>query len=146
MQNQKRGEEEKKMTYEEKKRYLSQYVCLKNIISALLSDRAYWQSVGVSMAAGGGSGNGKSSGSKVETSAVNIAKITAEIEAEIKECVEVRKNIRNAIERLGNGKYKTVLYDVYIDGKSRDQVANDRGTSVNNINTIIYRALEKMDM
>lgn len=134
------------MTYEEKKRYLSQYVNLKNIITALLADRAYWESIGESMSGGNGSGNGKSRSSKVETSAVNIARITAEIDMNIKVCAELRKDVRNAIERLGNGKNKTVLYDVYIAGKSRDQVANERGTTVKSINGMIYRALEKMDI
>ena len=123
-----------------------QYVNCKKQITALLEDRKYWETVGMSTTAGNGTGSGKAFGSKVETSSVNISQIMAEIDSNIKFCVETRKMVRNAIEHVRTGKYKTVLYDVFIAGKSIEDVANDRGSAVRRINGMIRRGLEQIDI
>lgn len=134
------------MTYDEKKEFLSQYVNEKRNIDAYLRDLEYWETVGTSMAAGDGSGSGKCSGSKVETAATYIAMIKANIEEDIKQSMQKREEVRNAIERLKTSKYKTALVDVYMAGKSRSEVANERGVSVKKINGMIRRALEQLDI
>lgn len=133
------------MNYDEKKEYLSQYVNEKRNIDAYLEDLEYWETVGTSMTAGEASGN-KGAGSKVETAAMYIAMIKADIESDIKLSIEKRKEVRNAVERLKTGKYKTVLVDIYIAGKSRSDVANERGVSVKKINGMVRRALEQLDI
>lgn len=134
------------MTYEEKKEYLSQYVNEKRNIDAYLRDLEYWETVGTSMAAGAGSGSGKCSGSKVETAATYIAMIKANIDEDIKQSMQKREAVRNAVERLRTSKYKTVLIEVYISGKSRSDAANERGVSVKKINGMIRRAIEQLDI
>lgn len=134
------------VTYEEKKEYLSQYVNEKRNIDSFIRDLEYWETIGESMAAGDGSGSGKSSCSKVETAATHIAMIKADIEKDIIMSKQKREEVRNAVERLRTSKYKTVLIDVYIAGKSRTDVANERGVSVKKINGMIRRALEQLDI
>lgn len=134
------------MTYEEKKEYLSQYLNEKRNIDSYIRDLEYWETIGESMAAGDGSGSGKSSGSKVETAATYIAMIKSNIEEDIRLSKQKREEVRNACERLRTSKYKTVLIEVYIAGKSRPEVANERGVSVKKINGMIRRALEQLDI
>ena len=131
------------MNYDEKKEYLSQYVNEKRNIDAYLKDLEYWETVGTSMSIGEGSGN-RGTGRKVETAAMHIAMIKADIESDIKLSIEKRKEVRNAVERLKTGKYKTVLVDIYIAGKSRADVANERGVSVKKINGMVRRAVEQL--
>lgn len=134
------------MTHKDKRRFLYQYVNTKKIIKALLEDRDYWESVGTSMTAGQGSGSGKSSGSKVETSSVNISQIMADIGSNIKSCIDMRNSVVNAVEQVRTGKYKTVLYDVFIAGKTIEEVANERGSTVRRINGMIRRGLEQIEL
>lgn len=134
------------MTYEEKKEYLSQYVNEKRNIDAYLRDLEYWKTVGESMTAGDGSGGGTGTGSKVETAATNIAVIKGKIAEDIRLSAEKREEVKKAIERIKTGKYKTVVIDIYIAGKSRDDVANERGVTVKKINGMIRRALEQLDI
>ena len=134
------------MTHKDKRRFLYQYVNTKKIIKALLEDRDYWESVGTSMTAGQGSGSCKSSGSKVETSSVNISQIMADIGSNIKSCIDMRNSVVNAVEQVRTGKYKTVLYDVFIAGKTIEEVANERGSTVRRINGMIRRGLEQIEL
>ena len=134
------------MTYEEKKEFRSGYIEGKRRIAALLRDWKYWQDVGTSMGANSGEGHGSGAGSKVETAAVKIADIQREIEFNINDCDRLRKEVRNAVERLRTSKYKTALYDIYIAGISRDTAANERGISVGRLNSMIHRAIDQLDI
>lgn len=135
-----------KMTYEEKKEFLSGYIECKKQIAALLRDREYWESVGMSTGASAGEGHGSGTGSKVETAAVKMADIERQIEEDIKSCAEHRKCVQNALQQLRISKYKTALYDVYIAGISRDDAANERGISVARLNAMIHRAIDQLDI
>ena len=133
------------MTIAEKRRFLYQYVNCKGQIEALLEDRAFWESVGTSMTGGNGTGSGRSSGSKVETSYVNIDQIKDDIDNEIKSCVEKRRAVVNAIEQVRTGKYKTVLYMVFIAGNSIEDVAANRCCEERKISGMIRRGIEQID-
>lgn len=128
------------MTYEEKKEFLSGYIECKRQIAALIRDWEYWLNIGTSMGASSGEGHGGGTGSKVETAAVKIADIQREIEFNINDCDKLRKEVRNAVERLRTSKYKTALYDIYIAGISRDTAANERGISVGRLNAMLHRS------
>lgn len=134
------------MDYEAKKRFLCQYVEGKGEIAALKNDLEFWRGVGESTSAGSGSIGNHSGGSKVESAAVHIAQIERQIDVDIKTCEETRKNVRNALERFKTGKYKTILCDLYIDGKSRLQIANDRGMTIRAVNAMIHRAIDMIDI
>ena len=82
----------------------------------------------------------------MESAAVHIAQIERQIDVDIKTCEETRKNVRNALERFKTGKYKTILCDLYIDGKSRLQIANDRGMTIRAVNAMIHRAIDMIDI
>lgn len=134
------------MDYEAKKRFLCQYVEGKGEIAALKNDLEFWRGVGESTSAGFGSIGNHSGGSKVESAAVHIAQIERQIDVDIKTCEETRKYVRNALERFKTGKYKTILCDLYIDGKSRLQIANDRGMTIRAVNAMIHRAINMIDI
>ena len=82
----------------------------------------------------------------MESAAVHIAQIERQIDTDIKTCEETRENVRNALERFKTGKYKTILCDLYIDGKSRLQIANDRGMTIRAVNAMIHRAIDMIDI
>lgn len=134
------------MTYEEKKRFLRRYVDGKKQITSLLEDLEYWENIGTSTFAGENGGGSSRSGSKIETAAIKIVEIQAEIQSDINSITETREEVRNAVERLKTGKYKTVLYDVYIAGKTVDQVAGDRGCSPKKIYNMLHYAINMMDI
>lgn len=134
------------MTYEEKCKFLYQYLDAKREMQAYMKDLEFWRSVGESMSPSGGRGSGSVGSSKVENASVHIADLERDIVKSIPLCQEKQKKVVNVLERMETGEYKAILCDIYIAGKSKLQAANDRGISERSIYRKHKKAVNMLHM
>lgn len=110
--------------------YLNRYRDLNNSINDLLEERQRWISIATKITPPPKRyESSRTVSDKIGYSVPEIADIENQINAEIDELVELRKEIRKIILSVSNKRYRSLLTRYYILGMSWEKVAESLGCS-----------------
>lgn len=133
------------MTYEEKKRFLRQYLDCERRIKALLEEREKWEAIGTKITqnlspapSGGGTSN------KVERAGCELTQIDTEIGYEIKTACELRNMVKKAIEGVKSEQRRIILQMRYMSGMSFAEIAKTLKKSEKNIYSMHRKSVESI--
>jgi DNA-directed RNA polymerase specialized sigma subunit len=129
------------MTNQEKKAWLRRYTTLDRQINAKLEELSMWRARATKitptysgMPKGGGD-------DRIQSAVENICRIEDEINADIDRLIEIRSEIRSAIEAVEDERLREILALRYIKGLRWEQIAVELHYSYRNICYLHGRAL-----
>lgn len=130
------------------KEYVLRARRLDRLIENKMAERAQWFAMATSTTAPFAPETGvrvQTSGGKqnMENAIVRYIEIEREMDDAIKSLVEEKQQIIRTLEMLNTAEYD-VLHQLYIQGKTLQEVADKRGCSYSNITTIHGRALQSL--
>lgn len=135
------------MKYKEKDAYLKRYIENSQRLYGLSLEIRKWRQIGASTAPSGEPTSGQSgSGGKVQTSAVNAADLVLQIEQDIAEVAEERREIKRIIKTTKSRRDELLLNLRYINGLSVEAVANQIGKSDKWTREMIKKAVNSLEI
>lgn len=135
------------MKYKEKDAYLKRYIENSQRLYGLSLEIRKWRQIGASTAPSGEPNSGQSgSGGKVQTSAVNAADLVLQIEQDIAEVAEERREIKRIIKTTKSRRDELLLNLRYINGLSVEAVANQIGKSDKWTREMIKKAVNSLEI
>ena len=133
------------MTSQDKKRWLQRYRDIDDDIAMLLEERAVWMDRATKITPGvGGVGGGGSERGSMESAAVKLAEISADIDRRLGEASAMRREIRECVRRVRDPRLRRLLRLHYFNGLTFEEVADRMHYSWRWIIKLHGRALEAL--
>lgn len=135
--------------YKKRYDYLISYRDVQHRINGLSNELAKWASIGTNINQKyeqGMSGNVGGNSSKTEISGTGLARVKAQIEAEITQAENERDKVKKAVEKVGNRRYRLILTYRFINSMSCKKIADMIGKSERAVYKIIRAAIEQIEI
>lgn len=84
---------------------------------------------------------GSSRGDKLSEAVIKLIKIKDDIEEEIDILIRTREKVKKGIDLLSNYKYKAILTEYYIIGRTKQEIAEDMKISTKWLSILLDRAI-----
>ena len=84
---------------------------------------------------------GSSGGDKLSEAVIKLIKIKDDIEEEIDILIRTREKVKKGIDLLSNYKYKAILTEYYIIGRTKQEIAEDMKISTKWLSILLDRAI-----
>jgi hypothetical protein len=136
------------MTSQEKKRWLSRYVCLDREIDRLIRERSKWMARATRMVQsyGGMPGGGSGDIHSGESILLKIDAIEREIDGKIDTLLDLRGAIAGSIAAVEDREQRMLLELRYLDGETFEEIAEEMHVSVRHTTRLHGYALEKISV
>lgn len=136
------------MTYNEKKRFLEQYICSVRRVKSLCRVLEEWQTIATNITQKLSQTNIHTNGSKskIEDCAIRIAGIEDSLIEEIEQAEYNRRLIADSIESIKNPRRREIIEMRYVNAIPVSEIAASFNKGEDNIYKIIRKTIKQMDL